>query len=260
MVDLNELNNFIIKVFNYYNGKINIINKAVLDINWANLINTNDAGYSKPPNLIIINPMVIVRFCNGDEVSIKTNIIETIIHELYHTDQLINYKLYLSDNNYRVFIENACEIQTAIYISGHLKEISELLQMNIAFSNKAGFYKRMQYYDLPGIKYQRRYYHDHIFLCIHEICNFDKDIAEIIYDYIKNNVENRDNIIININNEVVNVCINNNLLPIEEFNKVFIKYICNGFYNTTHYATYSNNNELIIIINIEVLNTMCKKV
>ena len=58
-----ELDDFIIKVFHYYNGRINVINNnAVLDINWANQIMCNAGGYSKLPNIVVINPMIINRF------------------------------------------------------------------------------------------------------------------------------------------------------------------------------------------------------
>lgn len=254
-----EINDFIIKVFNYYNGKINIINKAVLDINWANLATCTDGGYSRLPNIIVINPAVINRFYGNNEFKTKICIIETIIHELYHTDQLINYKLYVSDISYHNFIEHACEVQTAIYIAGHMKEIFDVFGVNGTISK--AYHKCIEYWDLPGITYIRRYYHDHIFMCIDDMCGLDITISSDIYNFIKNNIENKYDIILIINNEQFNICLNNNLLHIDEFNKIISKYICTGLHGVSHQIEYNKNSKkLTINMETEVLNLMCKKV
>ena len=262
MINYNEINDFIIKVFNYYNGRINIINKAVLDINWCNLIECPAGGYSKLPNIVIVNPMVILRFFNHDEFSIKMNIIETIIHELYHSDQLINYNLYMSDKNYNTFIENACEVQTFIYITGHLNEVSRLISENAVCScDKVQFDNVIRALDIPGVKYQRRYFYDHIFMCIDDICDLDKKISLKVYEFIKNNVINRDTIIININDEVINICANKQLITIDEFNSIMMKFVCSGVHNVSHSIGYNKDtNTLIVTINTEIVNLMCKKV
>lgn len=260
MINYNEINDFIIKVFNYYNGKINIINKAVLDINWANLYTCDAGGYSRLPNIVVINPNVIFRYYGSSEVNVKIAIIEAIIHELYHTDQLINYRLYVSDINYNKFIEYACEVQTAIYIAGHIQEICNMFGINIRMSNMA-YNNCMTYWDLPGVKYQRRYYHDHIFMCIDNICNFDKEIVSIIHEFIKYNIETKSDIIININNDKIYVCFNNKIMNIDEFNNAIIKYTCTGIHTVKHEFIYNKDlHELVINIKTEVLNLMCKKV
>lgn len=261
MINNNEINDFIIKVFNYYNGKINPINKATLDINWANLMGYNIGGYSRLPNIVIINPMVIIRFYNNDEFIIKVSIIETIIHELYHSDQLINYVLYASDVNYNKFIEHACEVQTALYIMGHTQEIYNIFGINLNSNNIKDYNKYMAYWDLPGVRYQRRYYYDHIFMCIDDMCNIDKNVALKVHQFIMDNVKNRDNIIININNEQINVCLNGNLMLIDEFNIKMSKYVCTGVHTVNHEITYyKDTKEFILNIKTEVLNLMCKKV
>ena len=260
MINCREIDDFIIKVFNYYNGKINVINKAVLDINWANMMTCDAGGYNKSPNITIINPSVIIRYYGDSENRVKIAIVETIIHELYHCDQLINYRLYVSDINYNKFIEHACEVQTAIYIAGHVKEINNVFGLNIELSGTA-YNNCMTYWDLPGIKYQRRYYYDHIFMCIYDICNMDKNIASRIYDYIKHNIINKHDVIININNELINICYEGNILPIDEFNKIIAKYICTAKHPVTYDASYNKNtNEFTINIDTKLLNLMCKKV
>ena len=255
-----ELNDFIIKVFNYYNGRINVINKAVLDINWCNLNMTSAAGYSRLPNIVTINPMVISRYYDND-IAVKTCIIETIIHELYHTDQLINYNFYMSDVNYNRFIEHSCEVQTAIYITGHLKEVGEFLETPIYLSNRDGFNNRMKAYDLPGVKYQRRYFHDHIFMCVDNLCNLDKTVASKIYEFITDNIRYKNNITIVINNEPICVCLNGNIMDIEEFNNIIIKYFSTMLHTVKYDIVYNKDiNDLNINIETEIINLMCKKV
>lgn len=260
MINYNEINDFIIKVFNYYNGKINVVNKAVLDINWANLMMCDAGGYSRLPNIITVNPMVIMRYHGKNEFTIKMCIIETIIHELYHTDQIINYTLYVSDINYNRLIEHACEVQTAIYVSGHAQELYNVFGIK-GIRDVEGFNKYMMYWDVPGAVYQRRYYYDHIFMCIDDICSMDINIASVVYEFIKYNIENKCDIIININNERINVCLNKHLMCIDEFNEIILKYVCTGLHTVRHDLTYNKDTyELVINIDTEILNLMCKKV
>lgn len=261
MINYNEINDFINKVFNYYNGRINPINKAILDINWCNLMMCDAGGYSRLPNIVVINPNVIIRYYgNNNDTNIKIAIIETIIHELYHTDQLINYTLYTSDMNYNKFIEHACEVQTAIYIAGHVQEVCNVFGIKTHISNKA-YNNCMIYWDQPGVTYQRRYYYDHIFMCIDDLCNLNIETAPKIHQFITDNIQAKNDIIININNETIPVCLNGELMCIDKFNEIISKYICTGIHNVKHEVIYYKNpHELVINIETEILNLMCKKV
>lgn len=88
----NEINDFIIKVFNYYNGKINIINnKAILNINWKQSKESITMGDCTIPNVITIYPVCIM--CDYNDNELKMMIVETIVHELHHADQLLDYRL-----------------------------------------------------------------------------------------------------------------------------------------------------------------------
>jgi hypothetical protein len=251
-----DINNFIIKVFNYYNGRINPVNKAVLDINTANQMNSSEGGHSGLPNLVTIHPSVISRFYSTTE-EIKMSIISTIIHELYHTDQLINYQLYKADINYNRTIEHACELETIIYIAGHANEINNLFGLNISI-DKNMYEKCINYYYMPGLRYQRRYYHDHIFMCIDNICGLDKSTGETLYSDIVNAINTHKDIIIKINNDIIRVSYNNTLISIEDFNNIMIKYRCTGLYKCNMQIDYDNGN-VYMTINAELKNIMCKK-
>ena len=87
-----EYTEYIKMIFNYYNGKINVINNsAYLDINWLEQPRCHAGGWSHTPDIVKINPAIIIAFNENDWDVIKVCTLEVIIHELFHTDQLIHY-------------------------------------------------------------------------------------------------------------------------------------------------------------------------
>lgn len=260
MIDRNKINDFVIKVFNYYNGRINLINNnAILDINQCNLIGGDIGGYSVLPNIVKINPLVVIRFYKTENM-IKAGLIETIIHELYHTDQIINYQLYMADYNYKNFIEHSCQLQTAIYIAGHMQEINNIFGVN--FMDTIDYHKYIESWYYPGVNYERRYFHDHIFMCIDNLCNFNKDISKSIYDFVVDTIKNKKSIIININDKVLKVCMNGIMIPIDDFNKYMSTYHnYTGSWDCNYHIYDANNGDLYININLKACtNIMCKKI
>lgn len=259
MINYNEINDFIIKVFNYYNGKINPINKAVLDINWCNLNMCDAGGFSRLPNIVVINPMVITRFYYNDEFMIKIQILETIIHELYHSDQIINYQLYMSDINYNKFIEHSCELETVIYIAGHVQEIYNVFGIDI-FIDKDRYNKLINYWYYPGVRYQRRNFNDHIFMCIDNLCDLGTETGNYIYKAMYNSIKDRKNITFYINDEIIPAYIDGNPVSTEVFNKSMGKYQCTGVYEPTYDINNHDDGNISIIIKMQPTNLMCKKV
>ena len=61
-LDVQYVNEFIYKVFNYYNGRINIFNPAVLHIEWVRKMNSENGATTRNPNVITIFPRVIQRY------------------------------------------------------------------------------------------------------------------------------------------------------------------------------------------------------
>lgn len=116
---------FIHRVFDYYNGKINIFNdKAKLYIDFAQRWDSGVGGISRNPNIVFIYPYVIERFTDN-EYYFWYNIIVTVIHELFHIDQDINYIRTAVDLDYKNYIEDAVEVQTYLYMANNQKEIAE---------------------------------------------------------------------------------------------------------------------------------------
>lgn len=259
MFNINEIKDLIIKVFNYYNGRINIINKAVLNINLANQAGSNAGGFSHAPNIVTINPMVIIRFYSDDYKACMACVIETIIHELYHTDQIINYNLYNADANYTQSIEYACQLQTVIYMAGHQHEIYDIFGVDI-FMDKNMYNKCISYFAIPGIYYQRRKYEDHIFMCIDNLVGMYKEMASGIYDLIKTAIINKNNFLLTINGDDIFIIDEGSLISIDDFNSKMQKYSCNGPYSPNMEVYITDDHDLIITINIDVKNIMCKNV
>ena len=76
-----QMNEFITNAFNYFNGRINIFNKARLIINWCNMESSCTGGLTTNPNCVTIFPCVIERY-SSTEIDFLLNVILIIIHEL----------------------------------------------------------------------------------------------------------------------------------------------------------------------------------
>ena len=111
-VPVQELTDFIVKAFNYYNGKINQVNyPARLEIQWANLHGSYQAAYTSLPNKLCINAQLIFNYYENNIAQIYYEILESIIHELHHMDQIIDYSRVKYDIDYVNYIECAVETQ-----------------------------------------------------------------------------------------------------------------------------------------------------
>ena len=256
MVNYEELNNFIIKVFNYYNGKINVINRAVLDINWCNLIGYNITGHSCLPNIVSINPMVIIRTLNYNMYSAKATIVLTIIHELYHIDQAIDYHMYTIDDKYKDLIENSCELQTIIYMLGHIQEIYN--NFGVKFNKdryiEANVINKLYY---PGVRYERRTVIRHIFMYFNMLLHDENDRIDL-RSFIENTINNNKNITLYINDKIINIYNGGKIISIDEFNKNVIPF--NRLINKFEFdirVDFDNDKNLFILFNIINKIEMC---
>ena len=137
MVQNDSLNEFINKVFNYYNGKINKNINAVLKIDWMaypSSIKRYEVGNRIYPNWVIVYVGNIEKCCTtyGDMLR---EIIDTIIHELFHVDQCIN-SLKMSDANYVNHIENAVQAMTTKFIIDNIDDIYNKFGVRMLVSEK----------------------------------------------------------------------------------------------------------------------------
>lgn len=247
-----EVTDFINKVFNYYNGRINVVNnKAILNINWKQSEDNLTMGDCTIPNVITIYPVCIM--CDYTDNELKMMVIETIIHELHHADQLLDYRLCKTDRKYVNIMEAACESQTAFYLLTHKQELYDIF----------GVYMHpniIEYYNLKIsslLIYSRKCYHDHIFECISDLYDFNNELREKIYYAIINNISNNKSIIICINDKSIYICNNGILTPLEIFNNFVYRYV----YADNRYTilkSYINNDKCLYInMQIQFKNIMC---
>ena len=160
-----NIESFIINVFNYYNGKINIFNPAVLEIEWANRYGDPRGGTTSNPNIVTIFPRVSARMMSNDGITdpywLYYNLLMCIIHELHHVDQEINFIRLSYDEAYKSYIEGSVEVETMMYIANHQQEIMENFGLcdRINYNNYYPLYGAL--YE-PGRLYKRRNYLTHM--------------------------------------------------------------------------------------------------
>jgi hypothetical protein len=227
-----------------------------LDINTANLEGCNAGGYNRAPNIIIINIKVIMRFYGDNDVVLKASIIETIIHELYHADQIINYNLYNADINYTEFIERSCELQTCIYMAGHAQEIYDVF--NVDSRLKREDYNKCIMYWSSGSNYQRRRYIDHLFMCIDNIVGINRHTVKLVYNHINDALIRGSDIYLTINDDIIPIQENLNRMPMEEFNARILQY-SRGYVEVRGFSlSIGQDKALFIDIQADSKSIMCK--
>ena len=88
---IEAVNTIITNVFNYFNGRVNIFQKARLYINWCSVQGSSNGGLTTNPNCVIIYPRVIERYSNSKEEFI-INIICNCKY-FYINDIIINFSM-----------------------------------------------------------------------------------------------------------------------------------------------------------------------
>lgn len=251
--NIEKVNTIITNVFNYFNGRVNIFQKARLYINWCSIQGSSNGGLTTNPNCVIIYPRVIERYSNSNE-EFMINIILIIIHELYHVDQCIIFNRMEVDKAYHDMIENTVEVESTSYLYNHIHEINEKFNLNIRLnSNKIGC---LINFFSDGNLYHRAKYLDHLISVIVEIFNYqycvDNNILQIITQYY------------NTSNSRIVIEINNNTLVVKENDAIVNINILNDFMFDNFYRynyivhcegyVYGENNELTIQLDAKLCN------
>lgn len=223
-VPVQELTDFIVKAFNYYNGKINQVNyPARLEIQWANLHGSYQAAYTSLPNKLCINAQLIFNYYENNIAQIYYEILESIIHELHHMDQIIDYSRVKYDIDYVNYIECAVETQTYLYILQHQQEILEVFGIDIP---KRDICRFLQLSDI-GYVYHRQRYEDHvtmifgyIFYVYNNSTTF-KHIQEFLLDIMSVVSSTDASLIVSINGNQFKIQHGKQLAPIRDINDFF---------------------------------------
>ena len=174
-----EYEAFARKVFNYYNGVINQFNApAGIITERCELQSNNLMGYTKNPHVIHINIMPICRAGKFIDEFVRYYILDTVIHELFHCDQIIDYRKMGSSIEYRTYIERANYLMTATYILSHMEEIKNIFGVNTYLFKEHNLECIKKY---SGYMYERRKFDDHIILLLKGLTasKFPREEAEI---------------------------------------------------------------------------------
>ena len=173
-------------VFGYYNCKINIVNPAELNIDYMLYRSINCLGDHKLPNIVIIHAGCL--WFNSTTVNeFLSNTIYTIVHELYHVDQRIEYFRFNGrggDAEYRQYIEDSNDFMTVCYMLNHQKEIHDLF--NVEFDERElNFYKSIYESLISAPPYRRITYEDYIIQVIEGLFCMQDEVQDRIYNVLR---------------------------------------------------------------------------
>ena len=241
---------FITKVFNFYNGRINIFNPAKLYIDFGSHMNSDNGGTSRNPNIVTVFPKVIERHMDNT-YDLYYNFIVTVIHELYHCDQNINYIRLSHDLEYKKFIEYPVEMNTYLYIANHQREILENfgVQDVVKYSD---YYPTIEPIFENGQLYQRRTYLTHMISILRDITYAESNPVIVTFTEAFNDM----NSVIEIHLNDLRFCLKDGIycMPVAQLNEIlekeFFQYNLRSAY--TEINKYPPNNYIITI------STFCK--
>lgn len=251
-----RITQFIQNVFNYYNGKINTVNyPARLIVDWAERRTDSRAGTTSNPDIVYIYPSVMARYVEN-AFQFYYIVITTIIHELYHVDQELDYMRIAFDDDYRTFIENATEFQALTYTFSHLHEINENFGLAIQYDRDIISKTLLRY---SGSWYYRITYVTHILNILGEIYYDHEDCVKILSQVKYILTHKNKNLIVRIDNEEFPIMINGSLAPISIINDFFYnRYFAKRFRNVTLYTEWDDYNYYLDLEDLETKNLMIK--
>lgn len=216
-MNMDENSEFISRVFHRYNGIINVFNPAILQINNCGS-HSQIGGKCSQPNIVSIYPGVIWTIAqNFDEF--KYISLVTLIHELFHCDQIIDYPKMRSDVDYKNAIEAVTEMETYLYVANHAHEIAN--EFGITCMTP---YNR--YYDVAcmmgyetGECYRRRDYVTHLICLITDMLAGREDIISALNERVLYDIES--NLIVTIDNTEFYVKRGPLCMPLGQLNGLF---------------------------------------
>ena len=229
--DRPEIDAFISKAFNSYNGKVNTFNQpAVLVVDWLEHPLQNKAATSVNPNIVTMFPKTMLRYL-PEERSYKYQIIVTVIHELLHTDQVIDYPRMMTDGQYKDLIERIVEMEAHLYIAQHISQIRNDFGLDNLIDH-CQFYSTLELLGYEtGQLYQRRDYPQHFINLIHDMLRgSEPQLTKTLWDIFIN----PDSILQVVFNEKLTFTVKDglNCMPLQQLNHLmyqnFFQYTYRG--------------------------------
>lgn len=251
------INNFIFKVFNYYNGKINSLNRCTLEIEWVDKQESTILGQTLNPNIVKIFPKIIFRNANSFQTFVF-NMIMVVIHELHHADQFILYDMVAIDPEYNFTIEAPVERETARYILYNLDEIETLsdhivdrsiLDLDTIYEDSV---------KNKGFPYVKKNICTHILMAIYEMVSCDKERKIILDESFYDAINNKKDFCININNLIYYVIYQGNIVT--DFD-MFNSFVRHEFFGRMAFTAsgrlVKTTGGYIVIVNCDNKHLMC---
>lgn len=227
------INDTIINAFNYYNGRINLCNPAKLIIDWECNDKTAFGSYYLP-NVVVIYGLTFrgyKYFNNIDDL--RLNIVLTVIHELFHCDQVVIY----SKPDYNCImadLEYAVETQVYMYANANRNEFIDVFGIDIykARPDFDQYVNTLINLNCKGYRYHRRDEKKYIYMILYNW--FDDMITNDLYDKLIN--------MLNDNVSYISLIVNDNELILK--NK---DYICDPATLSGFTYIYLKNNAKCIL-------------
>lgn len=261
--NMDYLNSFINHVFNIYNGRINICNPSEIEPIYIKDSSDNRAANTWYPNKVKIYPYNIYNYAeNFDQFCVL--IVESIIHELYHADQIIFWnKVVSGDIDYINKIENAVEFMTYSYVMNNLSEIQYLI---------AQYYSVIDFEDIKRYctnkatmyyPYERKTYVDHILL---SLTSMIPALSSIYINTLLSQFEDENSkIIFMLNGNFLTIKDKDYFEDINVFNHFIYEYYCK--FNNTKLSkiddvsiVMESDNSIIFKIKFQGFNNMARLV
>ena len=224
-MNIPKIEEFIERVFGYYNGRINIVNPAELMVDYFERKSERSCDDHGLPNIVQLHAGFIWR-TESSVNAFKSEVVYTLIHELYHVDQRVEfYRLigkYGGDMQYRKYIEDSNDFMAVSYILGHLNEIHNLF--GVVFNqNELEYYHDIYNSLITAPMYQRITYEDYIIQVIEGMFRMSDEVRVHIYS------------ILNTENTVMYISINDNYFLLKNYRYRASMDMINAFFYNNMY-------------------------
>ncbi len=166
------------KMFEYLNGEINKVNNNVIFI----VSHSDSLVFGEMRNNITLKLYIYTIIYNSSkiDVTIKNNILFTIIHELFHADQCMNLKEYQVNDEYSNMIEAQANFMTAVYMINNRVILEKLFGFKILVYNLKIYLDKLRKFDY-GISYRRTNIFNYYYEVFKYLMGSSTSISNLLY-------------------------------------------------------------------------------
>lgn len=248
-------NEFITKIFNYYNGRINKKFSAMIQINWINASN-DPLGLFKPPGIVVINAGFIYER-TGSEFIFVMNIIDTIIHELYHADQYVDTAYFNSIEEYEESVEVPVNRMSINYILSHTDEI---IWISNGIINRDNIdYNYLSSRIKEGYVYNETDITRYIFQLLVDILRFEDRSIDVFGKLYYDIINNGDDLLLNIDEHFYTIICGGVITTDYNLINMYLRYALKDHdYRQFEIEIRNVGDSYMLIVNTTCENPMCE--